>query len=226
MGFRLFRRIRIAPGVSLNMSKSGFSVSAGVRGAHVTVGPRGVRRTVGLPGTGIYYTTTSSRAKAQQARQLAPDDQAGNDALLGQQQATGSGGCLLILLGAAIFFGIFLGSAGQVTPSGGSGSPTPSATEAPSLTPMPLMVSTDLPSTVARSTRITTHITTLPDARCTLSVPAAAHTGAAPKSVIAGIDGVATIQWRTGTTVGRFTIVATCVAGPESLSHTAKLRVR
>jgi len=59
MGFRFFRRMKIAPGVTLNLSKSGGSVSLGPRGAKVTVGPRGVRRTVGLPGTGIHYTTHS-----------------------------------------------------------------------------------------------------------------------------------------------------------------------
>jgi Protein of unknown function (DUF4236) len=56
---RFFRRIRIAPGVSVNVSKSGASVSVGPRGAKVTVGRKGIRKTVGLPGTGVYYTTTS-----------------------------------------------------------------------------------------------------------------------------------------------------------------------
>ena len=153
MGFRLFRRIRVAPGISLNLSKSGFSVSAGVRGAHVTVGPRGVRRTVGLPGTGIYYTTTSSRAKALAANASASaDDRAPvDDQLLGQRQATGSGGCLLLLLCAALFFGIYLGSAGHLAPSDTASAPTPAPTVAP--TPMPLTVSTDLPATVARRAR-------------------------------------------------------------------------
>jgi Protein of unknown function (DUF4236) len=57
MGVRFFRRMRIAPGLTLNLSKSGPSLSMGVRGAHVTVGRRGVRRTVGLPGTGLFYTS-------------------------------------------------------------------------------------------------------------------------------------------------------------------------
>ncbi len=58
MGYvRFFRRVRVAPGLTLNLSKHGASVSAGFRGAHVTVGRTGVRRTVGLPGTGVYYTS-------------------------------------------------------------------------------------------------------------------------------------------------------------------------
>jgi len=58
MSFRFWRRIRLAPGVTLNLSKSGGSLSFGPRGAKVTVGRRGVRATAGLPGTGLFYTTT------------------------------------------------------------------------------------------------------------------------------------------------------------------------
>ena len=54
---RFFRRVRIAPGLTLNLTKHGASLSAGVRGAHVTVGRTGIRRTVGIPGTGIFYTS-------------------------------------------------------------------------------------------------------------------------------------------------------------------------
>ena len=59
MSIRFFRRVKIAPGVSLNFSKSGPSVSLGPRGAKVTAGRRGLRRTVGLPGSGLYYTENS-----------------------------------------------------------------------------------------------------------------------------------------------------------------------
>ena len=58
MGSRSWRRIRIAPGVTLNLSKSGGSLSIGPRGAKLTVGPRGKRATVGIPGTALFYTTT------------------------------------------------------------------------------------------------------------------------------------------------------------------------
>ncbi len=51
---RLFRRFRVAPGVTVNLSKGGLSTSLGVRGAHVTLGRRGVRQSVGLPGSGLY----------------------------------------------------------------------------------------------------------------------------------------------------------------------------
>ncbi len=52
MGFRFQRRIKIMPGVTLNVGKRGVSTSFGRRGAHVTIGQNGVRTTVGIPGTG------------------------------------------------------------------------------------------------------------------------------------------------------------------------------
>jgi len=56
MSFRFWRRIRIAPGVTLNLSKSTASLSFGPRGAKYTLSPRGNRATVGAPGTGLFYT--------------------------------------------------------------------------------------------------------------------------------------------------------------------------
>lgn len=56
MSFRFWRRIRIAPGVTLNLSKSTTSLSLGPRGAKYTISPRGNRATAGLPGTGLFYT--------------------------------------------------------------------------------------------------------------------------------------------------------------------------
>ena len=57
MGWRFYRRVRVLPGISVNVSKSGPSLTIGGRGAHVTIGKRGITRTVGIPGTGIYYTS-------------------------------------------------------------------------------------------------------------------------------------------------------------------------
>jgi len=58
MSFRFWQRVKIAPGVTLNLSKSGGSLSFGPRGAKFTIGSRGKRATVGIPGTGLFYTTT------------------------------------------------------------------------------------------------------------------------------------------------------------------------
>ena len=56
MSFRFWRRVRLAPGVTLNLSKSNASLSLGPRGSKYTISPRGNRATAGLPGTGLFYT--------------------------------------------------------------------------------------------------------------------------------------------------------------------------
>ncbi|MGI5861279.1 MAG: DUF4236 domain-containing protein [Myxococcales bacterium] len=53
MPLRIRRSLRLAPGVKLNLSKSGVSVSVGRPGATVNFSKRGVYGTAGLPGTGI-----------------------------------------------------------------------------------------------------------------------------------------------------------------------------
>jgi hypothetical protein len=98
MAFRLFRRIKIAPGITLNLSKSGLSASAGVRGARVTLGPRGVRRTVGVPGTGISYTdssSTSPRPRRSRSSTRPTDDEA-------HEQVSSAQGCLTIIVAIVI----------------------------------------------------------------------------------------------------------------------------
>ena len=56
MGFRLRKRIKLFPGVSINLSRSGVSTSIGRPGAAINIGPRGTRGTVGIPGTGVSYS--------------------------------------------------------------------------------------------------------------------------------------------------------------------------
>jgi len=56
MSFRFWKRIRLLPGITLNLSKSGFSFSLGKRGFHYTIGSRGHRITAGIPGTGLFVT--------------------------------------------------------------------------------------------------------------------------------------------------------------------------
>lgn len=55
MAIRFRRRIRLAPGLHLNLSGSGLSLSAGPRGASMTFGGRrGTHMNTGIPGTGLY----------------------------------------------------------------------------------------------------------------------------------------------------------------------------
>ncbi|HEV8034936.1 DUF4236 domain-containing protein [Yoonia sp.] len=56
MAFRFWRRVRLAPGVTLNLSKSMGSLSFGPPGVKYTISPRGNRATAGLTGTGLFYT--------------------------------------------------------------------------------------------------------------------------------------------------------------------------
>ncbi|KAA5952069.1 MULTISPECIES: DUF4236 domain-containing protein [unclassified Pantoea] len=63
MGLRYRKRIKIAPGLSLNISKSGISTSIGGRGATINVSKKGVRTTVGIPGTGLSYSKLHSTPK-------------------------------------------------------------------------------------------------------------------------------------------------------------------
>ena len=106
--FRFYRRMRIIPGLSVNVSKSGPSLTMGVRGAHVTVGPRGVRRTLGIPGTGIYYTSHTGYHtgvhSAHTETPLSPEQ---------QQRAHTAAGCLAlaVIIGIALLIGIAIGSA-------------------------------------------------------------------------------------------------------------------
>ncbi|MFR2199143.1 MAG: DUF4236 domain-containing protein [Sutterella wadsworthensis] len=51
------KRIKILPGVTLNLSKSGVSATVGRKGASVSLGKRGTYLNAGLPGTGIYSRT-------------------------------------------------------------------------------------------------------------------------------------------------------------------------
>lgn len=49
------RRIRILPGLYLNIGKSGVGASAGVPGARVGTGKKGPYFSLGIPGTGLYF---------------------------------------------------------------------------------------------------------------------------------------------------------------------------
>lgn len=54
MGLRFRRSFRLAPGVRINFSGSGASLSVGPRGASMNFGSRGTFLNTGIPGTGFY----------------------------------------------------------------------------------------------------------------------------------------------------------------------------
>lgn len=61
MGFRFRKRIRIAPGLAINISKSGVSTSIGPKGATTNISGRGIKTTVGIPGSGLSYTVAQGK---------------------------------------------------------------------------------------------------------------------------------------------------------------------
>jgi hypothetical protein len=80
VGFRFQRRIKILPGLAINISKSGVGFSAGGRGFHVGIDSKGRRYTsASLPGTGIswrqYQKTKAHHALPQHvAPRIAPPE--------------------------------------------------------------------------------------------------------------------------------------------------------
>ena len=64
MGLRFQRRMRILPGVRLNLSASGVGLSVGTRGAHIGITSRGQRYwSAGIPGTGLSVRGCEPTAK-------------------------------------------------------------------------------------------------------------------------------------------------------------------
>lgn len=54
MALKFRKRVRLFPGFSLNLSKSGMSATVGIKGFSVNIGPHGTYLNTGIPGTGIY----------------------------------------------------------------------------------------------------------------------------------------------------------------------------
>lgn len=66
MGFRFRKSVKVAPGLKVNLSKSGIGVSGGVRGARVGMNSRGTYKSLGIPGTGLYWMSHGSSSKKKQ----------------------------------------------------------------------------------------------------------------------------------------------------------------
>lgn len=64
MALRFRKSIKIAPGLRINLSKSGVSTSIGGKGITANLSKRGTRITTGIPGTGI-SSSTLYKAKAK-----------------------------------------------------------------------------------------------------------------------------------------------------------------
>lgn len=75
MAFRFRQRIKIAPGIYINLGKKSASVSVGVKGASITKGiagdHKGTRANLGLPGTGLNFT---QQLEADQTLETMPQE--------------------------------------------------------------------------------------------------------------------------------------------------------
>ncbi|MBY0578444.1 MAG: DUF4236 domain-containing protein [Burkholderiales bacterium] len=74
--FRFRRRIKIIPGLWLNLSKSGVSTSIGGKGLTVNLKDGKTKTTIGLPGTGMSYSETLTDShKPEDGKQPEPSGQ-------------------------------------------------------------------------------------------------------------------------------------------------------
>lgn len=64
MPLRFRKSVQLAPGLRLNLSKGGPSLSVGKPGATMNFSSKGVRSTVGIPGTGLSYSATAGATKS------------------------------------------------------------------------------------------------------------------------------------------------------------------
>lgn len=60
---RYRNRIKLAPGLNINLSKSGISTTLGPRGANINIGESGAYLNTGIPGTGLYDRSKISSSK-------------------------------------------------------------------------------------------------------------------------------------------------------------------
>lgn len=68
MPIRIRKSFNLFPGVKVNMSKGGMSISAGRRGFHLNFSKRGVRQTVGMPGSGISESSYLFKNKEDESK--------------------------------------------------------------------------------------------------------------------------------------------------------------
>jgi hypothetical protein len=98
MGFRFRKSIKIAPGIRLNISKRGQSLSIGGRGGTTNISKRGIRQAFGIPGTGLSYSRMVGKGKQRGSR-----DASSQVGLRAGNGTRGAGsklglGCVLVLV--------------------------------------------------------------------------------------------------------------------------------
>jgi hypothetical protein len=108
MPIRFRRTFKILPGVKVNMSKGGISVTVGPRGFHLNFGKHGVRQTVGIPGSGLSETSYLIKNKPDSEQEK--EKESGGESHKEKQDANeddrgigcSAGSCLLFILVLAV----------------------------------------------------------------------------------------------------------------------------
>lgn len=77
MGFRFQKRIKLLPGLRVNLSKTGISWSIGTRGAGINLRGGKVTGNVGIPGTGLSYRQRLDDPQEESAQPTAPSEGGG-----------------------------------------------------------------------------------------------------------------------------------------------------
>ena len=76
MPIRIRKSFNLFPGVKVNMSKGGMSITVGRKGFHLNFSKRGVRQTVGLPGSGISESSYVFKNKDEEKKEAEPEKEA------------------------------------------------------------------------------------------------------------------------------------------------------
>ena len=122
MALRFRKSIRLAPGIRLNVSLGGLSVTLGGAPLSLNLSRKGVRGTASLPGTGLSATT-------QLAQFSPPGDSPATVTPAGANDAKQARGC-----GVAMILAIFAALAAWLA-SGPGGAPTPPPAPPPVIQP-------------------------------------------------------------------------------------------
>ena len=75
MPIRFRKSFKIFPGVKVNVSKGGVSVSVGKPGATLNFSRHGVRQTIGVPGSGVSHTSYLFKKDSDSDRERDNDDE-------------------------------------------------------------------------------------------------------------------------------------------------------
>jgi hypothetical protein len=70
MSLRFRRTMKIAPGIRLNLTKTGVSARVGPPGLGATVGTSGTTVSAGIPGTGLHASQKIKKGKSAASQQI------------------------------------------------------------------------------------------------------------------------------------------------------------